>query len=204
MAQGLEPRTLFAAMPVVSLADVSTFKSDVAALRASISQAAPTVVADLRILGQNLQGLPNSGANRAMLATLRSDELKALSLLKADAAAMARVVGAKVAGVVNAGARQAKQPSTKAQVQFSAALSELQSAEDAVLNRFANDVQTIGAKVSADMSVLAVSNPTALGLQSGLTKTQNDFAAAFAAMQSHVQAAQTQFYQLMSDLTAWK
>src|SRR6185312_15416538 len=176
---GLEPRTLFAAAPANSLSDLGAFKSDVAALKASLVQA----------LAQDVRGLPNSGMNRSLVATVRADELRALSLLKADAAALLHVGGGKVARAISTGTHAATHPSDKAQSLFSAALTNLQSAKDAIIIRFANDVQNIGAKVSTDVSTLAASNPTNTSLQNDLAKTQADFTNAFNAMQSHLEQA---------------
>lgn len=202
--EGLEPRTLFAAAPANSLSDLGAFKSDVAALRASLVQAVPTVMADIQALAQDVRGLPNSGMNHSLVATVRADELRALSLLKADAAALLQVGGGKAARAFSTGAHAAARPTDKAQALFSAALANLQSAKDAIVIRFANDVQNIGAKVSTDVSTLAASNPTNTLLQNDLAKTQADFSNAFNAMQSHLEQASTDFQQMMADLGAWR
>jgi hypothetical protein len=201
--QALESRTLFSAVPVAIFTDVGALQSDAGALKADLRQQVPVLMADARSLVKDLHALPPTAQNRGILGKLRSDEMKGIARLRADAGTMLHTGPAKIGRAITDGMNLAAHPTdARAQARLSADLTALQSMDTALSAEFLSDAQNAASTLGADLTALSAANPSATTLEGDVAKTSTDMTGLLTSLQSHFQSTQGDFQHLMTDLNS--
>lgn len=199
--QSLESRTLLSSsLPAAIFSDVLQLRTDVAAARADMRGQAPALRADVAGLRVSLHSVPVTTQNRALVATLRRDELNSVATLEADLLRVQRGGGATVARAIAGGKAVLRHPTnTAAQARLSAALGEVVTFAGITAAKFQNDAQICETSLSADLMALASANPTNASLQAAVSTTGGGVAAFLTAAGSQLPAVQADLGKLLAD-----
>jgi len=195
MIQRLESRVLFSSIATF-VADGAQLATDIRTARADVIQYATALSKDVRTVGADVRSTPASAQKQTLLKTLRTDEAKWTSVIRADVRSAVNVANANGRHTISDAILVFRHPTNLAYIgKLAADLAAIGSGLNAPLNQLQSDATSAYTALLGDLNNIAAANPTD-------TKLQTDVQQITAESQSAITKLTADGQTIKSDLAA--
>lgn len=165
MIQRLESRVLFSSIATF-VADGAQLAADIRTARADVIQYATALSKDVRMVGVDVRSTPASAQKQTLLKTLRTDEAKWTSVIRADVRSAVNAANANGRHTIGDAILVFRHPTNLADIgKLAADLAAIGSGLNAPLNQLQTDTSSAYTALLGDLNNIASANPTDTKLQ---------------------------------------
>lgn len=165
MIQRLESRVLFSSIATF-VADGAQLATDIKTARADVIQYASALSKDVRMVGADVRSTPASAQKQTLLKTLRTDESKWTSVIRADVRSAVNVANANGRHTISDAILVFRHPGNLTYIgKLAADLAAIGSGLNAPLNQLQTDASSAYTALLGDLNNITAANPTDTKLQ---------------------------------------
>lgn len=165
MIQSLESRVLFSSIATY-IADGAQLAADIGAARTDVTQYARALLGDVRTVTADVRNVPASTQKQALLKTLRADENKWASVVRADVQSVVTAAKANGHATVNDAILVFRHPTNLTYIaRLASDLAAIGSGLDAPLSQLQTDASAAYTALLGDVNNIASANPSDTKLQ---------------------------------------
>lgn len=165
MIQQLESRILFSSIATF-VADGAQLASNIRIARADVIHYAAALSKEVRTVGADVRDVSASAQEQTLLKTLRTDESKWISVIRADVRSAINVANANGRNTISDAILVFRHPTNLAYIgKLAADLAAIGSGLNAPLNQLQTDASSAYTALLGDLNNIASANPTDTKLQ---------------------------------------
>ena len=165
MIQSLESRVLFSSIASF-VADGAQLAADVGVARTDVTQYAKALIGDVRTVAADVRNVPASTQKQTLLKTLRTDETKWASVIRADVHSVATAASANGHKTINDAILVFRHPTNLTYIaRLASDIAAIGSGLNAPLSQLQTDTSAAYTALLADVNNIASANPTDTKLQ---------------------------------------